>query len=150
VSFNLGTPAARAALLSICLVGYLFTGAPVVNAQTEETLTADERLENIEKLLAELREDLDNIHSTYVTREILEYEMSSLKTEFSALDSTLGTELSALRIEIYALTTTTNTNLKSVNQRLSMIWDVQLAVLALVLGTLLIPRLAETYKKLKT
>ncbi len=122
----------------------------MVNAQAKEALTADERLENIEKLLAELSEDLDNIHSTYVTREILGYEMSSLKTEFSALDSTVGTELFALRIEINALQTTTDTNLKSVNQRLSMIWAVQLVVLASVLGFVLIPRLAETYKKLKT
>ncbi len=122
----------------------------MVNAQTEEALTADERLENIEKLLAELRENLDNIHSTYVTREILGYEMSSLKTELSALDSTVGTELSALRIEIYALKTTSDTNLKSVNQRLGMIWAVQLVVLASVLGAYVIPSLAETYKKLKT
>ncbi|GAG77836.1 unnamed protein product [marine sediment metagenome] len=58
MSINLGTPAVRVALLSICLIGYLFTGVPLVNAQTEESPSTDERLAYIEGTLEQMNERL--------------------------------------------------------------------------------------------
>ena len=130
--------AALVALLSICLVGYMFTGAPLVNAQEEEAPTTDERLENIEKILAELSEDLDNLHETYVSREILGYEIYSLKTELSALESTMDSDLAALRIEMSALKTNTETRFTSVEKRLDMIWGNLQIVLGAILGTFIV------------
>ncbi|GAG59052.1 unnamed protein product [marine sediment metagenome] len=45
-------------ILSICLVGYLFTGVPLVNAQTEESPSPDERLAYIEGTLEQMNERL--------------------------------------------------------------------------------------------
>jgi len=81
-----------AVLLSIFIAGCLFTGAPLANAQAQDTPTVDERLQNIEEMLDilidaqdDMREDLDdmqenleNMHSTYVTKEIFDLNISNL------------------------------------------------------------------------
>lgn len=50
--------AARVALLSICLAGYLFTGAPLVNAESGESTQLDERVARIEGILEQMNERL--------------------------------------------------------------------------------------------
>ncbi|GAH98184.1 unnamed protein product, partial [marine sediment metagenome] len=68
-----------------------------------EDISINDRLENIE-------EKLDNLHSSYVTREMFDIKLSA------------------------------------VNQSITMLWQLQLALLV-IFGT---PILADTYKKLKT
>ncbi len=52
-----------AMVILICIIGYLFVGAPLVNAQAEDALSEEslERLDNIEKLLVEIGDMLDEI-----------------------------------------------------------------------------------------
>ena len=104
-------------ILSICVAGFLFMGSPFVNAQENEDISINDRLENIE-------EKLDNLHSSYITREIFDIRLS-------AMESTVNTELA------------------SVNRSLTMVWNVQMLVLAAVFTAFIAPTLADTYKKLK-
>ena len=58
-------------ILSICVAGCLFMESPLLNAQENEDISINDRLENIEG-------KLDNLHSSYVTREIFDIKLSAV------------------------------------------------------------------------
>ena len=91
---------AAAVILSIFVAGSLLTGAPLANAQTEEENFLEYRLENIENLLAEIKKEIDNIHTTYVTIEKLEDELEILSLKVSSDIAAVSSDIEAVLTEV--------------------------------------------------
>lgn len=74
---------------------------PVTNAQPEDDVLLEESLKNIEELLIKidedietLKEEVDNIHSTYINRELFEIKTDSIEESIDDLQNTQNTILS--------------------------------------------------------